>query len=92
MPHILYRPGTVLSTLAQDANHPKIITRDVKPENFLVGLPGSPTESIIHMVHDVDIRGYGDCVCANTCVKKSMPMTNCDDMIGYDLDAHDAPG
>ena len=42
---------------AQDANHPKIMTRDVKPENFLVGLPGTPTESIIHMVHNVDIRG-----------------------------------
>ena len=40
---------------AQDANHPKIMTRDVKPENFLVGLPGTPTESIIHMVHNIDI-------------------------------------
>ena len=56
---------------AHDANHPKIMTRDVKPENFLVGLPGTPTESIIHMVHNVDIRGNDDCVCANIHASRS---------------------
>ena len=27
-----------------------ILHRDVKPENFLIGLPGSPNQAIIHMV------------------------------------------
>ena len=36
-----------------------ILHRDVKPENFLIGLPGSPNQAIIHMVkckwyHDDD--------------------------------------
>ena len=36
-------------------NHLNIFIRDVKPENLLVGSPGSPTESIIHMVPNIKI-------------------------------------
>ena len=44
-------------------NHFNILNRDVKPENLLVGSPGTPTESIIHMVPNIQYT----CFCATVC-------------------------
>ena len=72
------------------SNHLNIFIRDVKPENLLVGSPGTPTESIIHMVYNLTTN-HNDCFCAITMsvfvttIRVLMPMTNCDDIDEKDL-------
>ena len=46
-------------------NHFNILNRDVKPENLLVGSPGTPTESIIHMVPNIQYKCFRATVCTN---------------------------
>ena len=49
------------------SNHLNIFIRDVKPENLLVGSPGTPTESIIHMVYNLTTN-HNDCFCPLRCL------------------------